>query len=101
MVRSVPCLNATCWEHVFTTVSNYDINKAFFSIKDNKYLGLDYYSSLFFQKSWDLVIEDFCAVVKDFFVSKKLLKQINHFIKAMIPKSANAYTPNDYREMSL
>ena len=44
--------------------------------------------------------EDFYAVVNDFFVSRKLLKQINHSIIALVPKSANVTFANDFRPIS-
>ena len=85
--------------HVFplVVVSNDDIKKALFIIGDDKSSRLDGYSSLFFKKSWDFVGEDLCAVVHDFFVFRKLLKHINHSIMALVPKSANVTSANDFK----
>ena len=44
--------------------------------------------------------EDFCSAVKDFFASEEILKQLNHSIKALVPKSANANSAADYRPIS-
>ena len=39
---------------------------------------------------------DFVLTVQDFFVYKKTLKQINHSIIPLIPKSANVSYPSDF-----
>jgi len=41
-----------------------------------------------------------CLAVRDFFVSKKLLKKINHSIIALIPKSANVSATTNFRPIS-
>jgi len=53
--------------------------------------------SLFFKKSWDIIRADFCAAVQDFFSSGQILKQINHCIIALVPKSANVNSANDFK----
>jgi hypothetical protein len=58
------------------------------------------YLSAFFKKAWNIVGEDFCSAVKDFFASEEILKQLNHSIKALVPKSANANSAADYRPIS-
>jgi hypothetical protein len=50
-------------------VSNEAIKETLFSIGNDKALGPDGYSSLFFKKSWDIVDADFYAAVQDFFSS--------------------------------
>ena len=44
--------------------------------------------------------EDFYVAVQSFFVYEKLLKQINHFIIALVPKSTNVTSTNDFRPIS-
>jgi hypothetical protein len=85
---------------LLANVTNDDIKKALFSIGNTKSPGPDGYSSLFFKHSWDVVGQDVCAAVRDFFQSGQLLKQINHSIIALVPKSAHVSTANDFRPLS-
>jgi hypothetical protein len=71
--ESVVCcgarLDSTLHAFLLADVSNDDIKKALFSIGDAKSPGPDGYSSLFFKSSWDVVGQDLCATVQDFFKS--------------------------------
>ena len=71
-----------------------------FHIGNDKALGLDGYTSLFFKKAWSIVGNDFCATVQDFFHSGQMLKQINHSVIALVPKSNNISSPSDFRPIS-
>jgi len=86
-VRYGPCIDSTLHASLLANVSNDDIKKALFSIDDTKSSGPDGYSALFFKNSWDVVGQDLYAAVRDFFQSGQLLKHINHFIIALVPKS--------------
>ena len=44
--------------------------------------------------------KDLCAAVQDFFISDRLLKQINHSVIALVPKSANVSSISDFRPIS-
>ncbi|GKF09071.1 hypothetical protein Tco_0043295, partial [Tanacetum coccineum] len=67
-------------------VTNDEIKRAMFDIGDDKAPGPDGYTSAFFKKGWDVVGQDVCRVVHDFFVNGKLLKEVNHTFLALIPK---------------
>jgi hypothetical protein len=54
----------------------------------------------FFKRSCNVVGNDFCAEIKDFFVSGELLKQVNHSIIALVPKSSNVTSIIDSRLIS-
>jgi len=95
-----PRLDTTTQASLLATVSHDDIKKAFFSIGDHKSPGLDGYSSFFFKKSWDVVGQDLCVAVQDFFQSGQLLKQINHSIITLVLKSAHVTTSSDFRPIS-
>jgi len=97
--RSGPCIDATSHNSLLAPVTNDDIKTALFSIDDNKAPGPDGYSC-FFKKTWDIVGGDFCLVVRDFFATGDLLKQINHSIIALIPKSAHVSSATDFRPIS-
>lgn len=50
-----------------------DIKKALWSIDGNKAPGYDGFSSQFFKDSWEVVEDDLCKAVSDFFANGKLL----------------------------
>jgi hypothetical protein len=99
VVSRGPRLDATLQASLLATVTNDDIKMALFSIGDDKSPGPDRYS-FFFKKSWDVVGQNLCAAVRDFFQSGQLLKQINHSIIALVPKSAHVSNTNDFRAIS-
>jgi hypothetical protein len=81
-------------------VSNDSIKEALFSIGNDKAPGPDGYLSLFFKTAWDMVGNDLCAAIRDFFVSGRLLKQVNHSVIALMPKSDNVTFAADFRPIS-
>jgi flagellar motor protein MotB len=68
-----------------------------FGIGNDKAPGPDGYSSFLFKQSWDVVGADFSAAVQDFFILGELLKQINHSVIALVPKSANITSTLDFQ----
>ncbi|GJX24671.1 hypothetical protein Tco_0230967 [Tanacetum coccineum] len=81
-------------------VSINEIKDAMFSIGNDKAPGPDEYSSFFFKKAWDIVGEDVCRAVRDFFINGKLLQEINHTLLALIPKVTTPSCINDYCPIS-
>nr|GEX36847.1 hypothetical protein [Tanacetum cinerariifolium] len=67
-------------------ISNEEIKSAMFDIEDDRAPGPDGYTSTFFKKSWDLVENDICIAVRDFFNNGQLLKEISHAFLTLIPK---------------
>ncbi|GKA94578.1 reverse transcriptase domain, reverse transcriptase zinc-binding domain protein [Tanacetum coccineum] len=65
-------------------VSNEEVKIAMFSIGDDSAPDPDGFTSAFFKKSWDLVGNNICSAVKEFFNKGKLLKEINHTFLALI-----------------
>ncbi|GJW37623.1 hypothetical protein Tco_0060543 [Tanacetum coccineum] len=53
------------------TVDDKEIKDALFSIDDNKASGPNGYFSKFFKASWNVVRQDLCSVVKEFFFCKR------------------------------
>ncbi|GJX73331.1 RNA-directed DNA polymerase, eukaryota [Tanacetum coccineum] len=72
-------------------VNDKEIKEALFDIDSDKASGPDGYSSEFFKKAWDIVGEDFCSSIKEFFISGQLLGEINATIIALIPKLFRRY----------
>uniref|UniRef100_A0A803N1E0 Reverse transcriptase domain-containing protein n=1 Tax=Chenopodium quinoa TaxID=63459 RepID=A0A803N1E0_CHEQI len=52
----------------------------------------DGFSSQFFKASWEIIQEDLCKAVMDFFAHGKLLKQVNTTVITLVPKVENAAT---------
>jgi hypothetical protein len=60
-----------------TPITNEEIQKTLFSIKDNKPPCSDGFSVGFFKKSWSTVGLDTINVIRSFFSYGQLLKQVN------------------------
>ncbi|KAK4397731.1 hypothetical protein Sango_1248600 [Sesamum angolense] len=73
---------------------------AVFQISDNKAPGPDSYTSCFFKKTWNIVGDLVCRAVMDFFRSGRMLRQLNHTIIALVPKSEHSPSVADYRPIS-
>ncbi|GJU33568.1 RNA-directed DNA polymerase, eukaryota, reverse transcriptase zinc-binding domain protein [Tanacetum coccineum] len=87
-------------ELMIKEISNDEIKKALFDIEDNKALGHDGFTSRFFNKSWEIIKDDFCAAIKEFFESRKLLGEINATIIALVPKSTTPQKVSDFRPIA-
>ncbi|XP_048497943.1 uncharacterized protein LOC125496507 [Beta vulgaris subsp. vulgaris] len=66
--------------------SSEDVKQALGEIEDNKAPSPNGYSSHFFKKPWEVLGEDVTEGVLDFFISGKILKQINNTTLCLIPK---------------
>ncbi|GJY06929.1 RNA-directed DNA polymerase, eukaryota, reverse transcriptase zinc-binding domain protein [Tanacetum coccineum] len=67
-------------------VTKDEIKRALFDTDDNKAPSLDGFTSKFFKKLWDTVNKYFCAAIKDFFITGKLLGEVNATIICLVPK---------------
>lgn len=56
---------------------------------------------IFFQKYWSLVGNSVTKVVRAFFHTRKLIKEINHTFITLIPKIANRISANHFRPICL
>nr|GEV90124.1 hypothetical protein [Tanacetum cinerariifolium] len=74
-------------ENMMKPVTNKEIKRAMFGIRDEKASSLDGFTFAFFKKGWDVVGQDVCNAVRDFFVNGKLLKEINHTFLALVSKT--------------
>ncbi|GKC71737.1 hypothetical protein Tco_1117620, partial [Tanacetum coccineum] len=53
---------------------------------DDRAPGPDGYTFVFFKKGWNIVGQDVCNAVRDFFSNRQLCKKDNHTFLALIPK---------------
>nr|GEV31559.1 hypothetical protein [Tanacetum cinerariifolium]GEV60443.1 hypothetical protein [Tanacetum cinerariifolium] len=87
-------------ESMVRDVTNDEIKEALFSLGVNKALGPDGFSAAFFKETWDIISDDVCKAIKEFFTNGILLKELNHTITALIPKVAAPLRVNDFRLIS-
>nr|GEX80621.1 RNA-directed DNA polymerase, eukaryota, reverse transcriptase zinc-binding domain protein [Tanacetum cinerariifolium] len=87
-------------EIMIKEIGNDEIKKALFDIEDNKAPRPDGFTSRFFKKSWEIIKDDFCAAIKEFFESGKLLREINATLIALVPKSTTPQNVSDFRPIS-
>ncbi|GJS24288.1 hypothetical protein Tco_0452920 [Tanacetum coccineum] len=81
-------------------VTNEEIKAAMFDIGDEKALGPDENTYVFFKKGWSIIGLNICNAVLDFFSNRQIFKEINHTFLALIPKVATPLKVNDYRHIS-
>ncbi|KAI3450765.1 hypothetical protein Pfo_007430 [Paulownia fortunei] len=87
-------------EALISDISDHEIKEALFDIGEDKSPGPDGFTSCFFKKSWGVVGDQFCRAVKEFFVSADLLKQVNHTIIALVPKSNQSQRAEEFRPIA-
>lgn len=77
------------------------IHQALLSMANNKSLGLDGMSPIFYKTYWNIVGYDVIKAVQDFFTHGKLNKAINHTFVALIPKRPAANKVDRFCPMAL
>ena len=78
-----------------------EIEAALFDIDDDKAPGPDGFTSRFFKSSWNIVGNDFCDDVKEFFSSGKMFGELNTTLIALVRKSRIPFKVSDYRLIAL
>ncbi|PWA66317.1 RNA-directed DNA polymerase, eukaryota, Reverse transcriptase zinc-binding domain protein [Artemisia annua] len=87
-------------ENMVKRVSDEEIRKAMFQIEDNKAPGPDGFSSCFYKKAWGIIEKDVCKAIREFFVTGKLLKEINSTIITLVPKIQTPTKVSDFRPIA-
>ncbi|KAL0445468.1 UNVERIFIED_CONTAM: hypothetical protein Slati_1674700 [Sesamum latifolium] len=81
-------------------VTTDDIKQAVFDIDETKAPGPDGYSSGFFKATWPIVGREVTWAIMDFFVTGRLLKQVNSTLISLIPKVNNPTVVAEFRPIS-
>ncbi|KAJ9536519.1 hypothetical protein OSB04_un000271 [Centaurea solstitialis] len=81
-------------------ISDLDIKNAMFGIGNDKAPGSDGFSSRFFKAAWEVVGNDVCISINNFFYNGRLLKELNHTLICLLPKIPNATSVSDYRPIA-
>ncbi|KMT05510.1 hypothetical protein BVRB_7g176340 [Beta vulgaris subsp. vulgaris] len=86
VIDAGPVLNAEQCQALLVPFSPEEVKQAIFSIPGDKSPGPDGFGAAFYKDAWSIVGAECTTAVLDSFQSKKLLKEINHTILALIPK---------------
>lgn len=97
LVKRGNVLNDTQRASLCTPFTTGDIKNALWLIDGNKAPGHDGYSCQFFKDAWEIVGDDICRAVGDFFTTGRLLQQVNTTILTLIPKSDNPLSVTEFR----
>ncbi|KAL2234688.1 UNVERIFIED_CONTAM: hypothetical protein Sindi_1201000 [Sesamum indicum] len=73
-------------DHLILAFTPDDVKQAVFDNAEDKAPGPDGYSSGFFKAAWPVVGQEVTKAVLEFFSTRKLLKQVNSTLLALIPK---------------
>lgn len=95
-----PLLSESQGADLTRAVTIAEIKEAIDGIGNDKSPGPDGYSSMFYKKAWGTVGASVVAAVMEFFHTGKLLKEINHTVLALIPKSSFACEVGDFRPIA-
>lgn len=74
-----------------------EVKEVIWYINDNKVSGSDGYNSQFFKDNWEIVGDDVCFSILDFFDKGKMFKQMNYIIIILILKVKYPESVNEYR----
>ncbi|VFQ95756.1 unnamed protein product [Cuscuta campestris] len=85
---------------LLASVTPEEVREAVFDIGNDKAPGPDGYTAAFFKDQWAVVGRDIYEAVLEFFTSGKLLRQINHAMIVLIPKSSHNPTIKDFRPIA-
>nr|GEZ89363.1 RNA-directed DNA polymerase, eukaryota, reverse transcriptase zinc-binding domain protein [Tanacetum cinerariifolium] len=78
-------------------VSDYEIKNAMFEIVDSKAPGPDGYTARFYKSAWNIVGKEINQAIREFFLTGKLLGEINATLISLVPKVTTPDKVSDFR----
>nr|GEU62973.1 hypothetical protein [Tanacetum cinerariifolium] len=81
-------------------VSDKEIKEALFDIDSSKAAGPNGYTSCFFKKAWGIIGNDICLAIREFFITRRILREINATLIALVPKIDTPNTVSDFRPIA-
>ncbi|KAL0293518.1 UNVERIFIED_CONTAM: putative ribonuclease H protein [Sesamum angustifolium] len=87
-------------QHRLSPLQRHEIREALADINEDSAPGPDGFSSGFFKASWDVIGEDVCRAVMEFFNHDRLLKQLNATLITLIPKVQLPTKVGDFRPIA-
>lgn len=100
ILQNGPSLEADDHLVLLQRITIEEIKMALYDIGDDKAPGPDGFTSTFFKATWDITGPHLCAAIQEFFEKKRLLKQLNHTIIALVPKTNFEPGVGDYRPIA-
>ncbi|XP_048502731.1 uncharacterized protein LOC125498546 [Beta vulgaris subsp. vulgaris] len=100
IIAQGPCLNLEQQEDLMREITDDEIQQALFSIPVDKSPGPDGFGTTFYKASWEIIGNDIITAVKDFFIHRKMLKDMNNTLITLVPKSKCPSNVSDYRPIA-
>ncbi|KAJ9536672.1 hypothetical protein OSB04_un000145 [Centaurea solstitialis] len=86
--------------HMIRPITDGEIRDALFHIGNDKAPGSDGFSSKFFKATWEITGPDILLAIHNFFYRGRLVRELNHTLICLLPKSVNATSVSDYRPIA-
>nr|GEW35860.1 hypothetical protein [Tanacetum cinerariifolium] len=86
--------------YMIKEVSDIEIKEALFDIDSSKAASPDGYNSCFFKKAWGVIEADICLAVREFFISSRILGEINATVITLVPKVNTPNKISDFRPIA-
>ncbi|KAJ0615163.1 putative RNA-directed DNA polymerase [Helianthus annuus] len=93
-------LDVNAAAHMVRPVSAEEVKNAMFSMGSDKAPGPDGFTAGFFKGAWPVVGCEVTNAVRDFFIHGKLLRELNHTLIVLLPKSSSPSIVTDYRPIA-
>ena len=100
VINRGPLVSLSQNEDLTRPVLEMEIKEALWSIGEDKAPGPDGYSSCFFKNTWECIKTDLISAVQEFFSTGKMLRQLNHSVLVLIPKSSHATKVENFRPIA-
>ncbi|GAA0141982.1 hypothetical protein LIER_02995 [Lithospermum erythrorhizon] len=100
VLRAGPLVGMDSQTILVAPISNEEIRWVVFDIGDERAPGLDGFTVAFFKANLDIVRGDVVRAVREFYSTGRLLRQLNHTIIALIPKTDRDPGVGDFRPIA-
>ncbi|XP_074266680.1 uncharacterized protein LOC141589959 [Silene latifolia] len=100
VVRRGLCCTADHWDILNRPVTVEEIKHIIFCIPKSKSPGPDGFNSQLYKDAWDIVGEEVCAAIANFFDTGQLVTQINSTVITLIPKVDRPTSVKHFRPIS-
>lgn len=94
-------VTTTMNETLTTIPDDSEIKRAVFAKHGDKASGADGFSANFYQGFWEIIGDEVCKEIRDFFVTGQMQRRFNETHVRLIPKIKSPKTVMDYRPIAL
>nr|GEV96344.1 hypothetical protein [Tanacetum cinerariifolium] len=82
------------------SVSEVEVKNAMFEIDDSKAPGPDRYTARFYKSVWSVIGKDVCKAIQSFFVTGRLLGEVNATLISLVPKIQTPNKVSDFKPIA-